>query len=80
MRIKFDWYNYVYLIKNTNKMTLPMTTKDVYFGRNVVEYDANWRPTRQFDWFDKLCNKIKSYFGDKSKIDDRQDVSNIDRV
>lgn len=41
------------------KMTLPMTTQDVCIGRNVVEYDANWRPKKQPDWFDKLCEKLR---------------------
>jgi hypothetical protein len=58
-------------------MTLPITTQDVCFGRNVVEYDASWRPTRQPDWFDKIYNKIKSMLKRKG---DMPEQSNIDRV
>lgn len=61
-------------------MTLPITTEDVRFGRNVVEYDASWRPTRQRDWVDRLLDTIKSFLRDKANIHDTQDLSNIDRV
>lgn len=69
-------YNYLFN-SNNNKMTLPVTTTDVRFGRNVVEYDANWRPKRQPDWFDNICNKIKSILKRKG---DTPEQSNIDRV
>lgn len=58
-------------------MTLPITTRDVCIGRNVVEYDANWRPTRQPDWFDKLCEKLKSLLKKNSNTTEH---NNIDRV
>jgi hypothetical protein len=59
-------------------MSLPKTTRDVCIGRNVVEYDPSWRPTRQPDWFDKICYIIKSML--KRKSDDMPEQSNIDRV
>lgn len=61
-------------------MTLPTTTTDVRFGRNAVEYDSSWRPTRQTDWFDKIINKIKDLFGDKQKTVQTQNNTNIDNV
>lgn len=61
-------------------MALPITTCDVQLGRNVVEYDASWRPTRQPDWFDKLCSKLKSLFENKPKTEDTQNLSNLDKV
>jgi len=54
-------------------MTLPSTTQDVYFGRSVVEYDANWRPKRQPDWFDKLCEKLIIVFCKEIKKEDNTD-------
>lgn len=58
-------------------MSLPITTRDVRFGRNMVEYDASWRPTRQPDWVDKLCDKLKSML---KKTSNTTEQSNIDRV
>lgn len=59
-------------------MTLPITTRDVCIGRDVVEYDVNWKQTKQPNWFDKICEKLKSML--KNKNDNTREHCNIDRV
>ncbi len=54
-------------------MSLPISTQDVCIGRSVVEYDANWRPKRQPDWFDKLCEKLRVVFCKEIKKEDNTD-------
>lgn len=58
-------------------MTLPITTKDVCFGRKVVDYDASWRSIKQPDWFSKIYEKLKTLLKKDSNIIEH---SNIDRV
>jgi hypothetical protein len=58
-------------------MTLPMTTYDVCVGRSLVEYDSNWKPYRQPDWFDKLCRKLKIVFGKKMKKNCKDNTDNV---
>lgn len=59
-------------------MSLPTTTQDVCIGRSVVEYDANWRPKKQPDWFDKLCGKLRIVFC--KEINKNCMIDNTDKV